>query len=148
MIILKRYLIYFIILGVVFGLLVIFLALQLLFPRQYSKQPGNRTIPGVSPSTSISQYTPPNESPEYNQSFQQIAEQESPYHAKRQRVAQLILKLPYSGKNFSLEYDYSNNKFYLTLNKQNPELGLNEYRELLKNNGVEETLLEVSTKEN
>jgi hypothetical protein len=58
------------------------------------------------------------------------------------RVTNLISKLPYTGTNFELSYDYENLSFVLTLNSQNQTAGLTEFGQFLITNGVRKDLIE------
>lgn len=52
-------------------------------------------------------------------------------------VGKLIEKLPYSGANFSLYYDFSKNQFILYVNPSASSEGNAEFDAFLKQNGVE-----------
>ncbi len=51
-------------------------------------------------------------------------------------AGQLINKLPYTGSNFYLSFDYSTGYFTLVLNKNNLELGNKEFDDFLLQNSV------------
>lgn len=56
---------------------------------------------------------------------------------KRQEAeGQLINKLPYTGKNFSLTYDTSSDTFYAVINPDNTNQGNQELDDYLKSQGI------------
>lgn len=63
-------------------------------------------------------------------------ETEQPEFENGEQVSLLIDKLPYSGTNFSLSYDYNDGSFYVYFNPANPAAGDAELDQFLKQNNV------------
>lgn len=109
--------------------MVIFFILILTFA-----SPGNddqNVIPAPSPNTAISQPEDINKDVAVPNDFSEIPEDYS------SRVGQLIEALPYSGKLFSLSYDFSNDTFILELDKQSPSDAEKEFDNFLKTRGIQ-----------
>lgn len=51
-------------------------------------------------------------------------------------VTELIKKLPYSGSNFSLTYDFVTNSFTVTFRSASLEAGQQEFKTFLSRNGI------------
>lgn len=84
----------------------------------------------TSPSATSSSFIPrPNPDIKYDLSDDEILRRDA-------LVGQLLNKLPYSGTNFSLEYNYSNGQFIATL-KTNQEASNKELDDFLKSNQIE-----------
>ncbi len=87
----------------------------------------------------------PAKSNSYDQTPQQTILQQ-----QQTLVSQLIEKVPYAGLSFSLDYDFNDAKFILTLNSNNLVQANTEFDSFLKQNGIQSrswfTNLETYTK--
>jgi hypothetical protein len=90
------------------------------------------------PIASLSPSTPTQiKRPETGTDYQVITPKEEQKIDQDNAVGQLIKKLPYQSANFSLEYEFSTNKFTLTLNQNNLTAANNEFDQFLKDNSIQ-----------
>ncbi len=87
----------------------------------------------------------PNTDPALVQKYRQDQANQDVYLAKRQRISQLLLKLPYKGTNFTLTYNIKNNLFTLELNKDNPDQGQQEFNQFLAEQNIDKQYMEIDT---
>lgn len=107
---------------------VFFILILILTP---PKDVAKDAFPAPSPNTAISQPEDINKDVAVPNDFSEIPEDYS------SRVGQLIEELPYSGKLFSLSYDFSNDTFILELDKQSPSDAEKEFDNFLKTRGIQ-----------
>lgn len=72
----------------------------------------------------------------YLRSAQKVAEEQKELIRHEEVVAKLANKLPYNGDYFTLFFDHSTSKFYLTLDKNNVGEANKKFDEFLKENGI------------
>lgn len=91
----------------------------------------------------------PNDGPgdEYNKSAKQLDEEFKAVDDQSYRITQLISKLPYRGKNFSLSYDYESGEFILILNQNNTSLATSEFDQFLTANSINKALIQKDLKQ-
>jgi len=65
-------------------------------------------------------------------------ETEEPAYEKVFEVSSLIEKLPHTGANFSMAYDYGSGLFYLYINPENTEAGDTELDTFLQQNNIDD----------
>lgn len=86
--------------------------------------------------TTKPQPTPNPYSPTHGVPYSIITPQDQEELNRDRAIASLIQKLPYTGKDFSLAYDISENKFTVTYNSANKEEGQIEFENYLHTNGI------------
>lgn len=78
----------------------------------------------------------PDANQQYEKSAAQIRKKDASFYEQQQRIAQMRTQLPYTGKHFSLQYNYQNNQYFLILNQKNPDQGLWEFSGFLQSYGI------------
>lgn len=73
----------------------------------------------------------------YKRSIEKIDQQQKEFLNHESIVGQLLHKLPYTGRNFSLAYDYYTNTYTATISSSNTTQGNVELDQFLKTNGIE-----------
>ncbi|EKD84573.1 MAG: hypothetical protein ACD_38C00193G0002 [uncultured bacterium] len=96
--------------------------------------PTNQPIPVFNPSPASSVL---DSRPVGGESYQKVTKDDLDQFRKDSLVSKLIKMLPYTGTNFSLEYDYSTNRFFYALTSGQEARGNEELDLFLKNNQVE-----------
>lgn len=76
-------------------------------------------------------------SEQYQHSSEVIRETEAPLQKQGEKIATLIKLLPYTGNNFKLEYRIADNTFIVTINKNNQQVGNQEFDVFLKSQGID-----------
>ncbi len=101
-----------------------------------SPQPSRQPSLGSTPQpTSVPNI--PAQGKSYQDSVIKIREREADFLKKSAAVANLITKLPYSGANFSLTYDYSTNQFTAILRNSQEDAGNKELDAFLQTNQID-----------
>ncbi len=78
------------------------------------------------------------EGPQPGRSYTYSSTQDELLRNQGEKVAQLIKKLPYTGGNFTFNYNFDTNKFTLTLKKGQETAGNLEFNNFLKANQIQD----------
>lgn len=124
------------------GILIFFIIMTLATLVYYTNnktQPNNDLTPTPIPTIY------PNTNSDYIKSFNDLSKQLPTQTAPYEKVSELIKVLPHTGKSFTLKYDITLNQFDLILDKNNPELGQQEFQQFLSSSQVDPSLLDIVT---
>ena len=123
-----------------FILLISIAIILFMFSLNYYHKNNNSSQTGITPN-----HVGPGGSNSYVQTPKQQTQQQ-----RQALVSQLINKVPYNGKYFSLNYNFNDAKFILTLSSNNLVQANTEFDSFLKQNGIQSrswfTNLETYTK--
>lgn len=78
------------------------------------------------------------QSAEYRKSFEEYTKELQPTIKIDREIGKLLNKLPHIGKNFRMDYSYSQNQFTVTINNTNRNTGMTEFNQFLLSNNIKE----------
>lgn len=94
------------------------------------------TITPFEPDVTVTGFIPGN-TQNYRESVRKANQQETNAITQDAALGRLLEFLPYSGTNFSMRYDYNQNKFFVTIPSAKRSDGEKEFNDFLKKNGVQ-----------